>query len=119
MDPVSSGESTGEDFASDPASDQGPRKRCRLAGSSSDGRGFRRLLHLFRVTRRRHDGDERDVAMLEHLHVVGNRDVAEMLRVADLETGQVDVDRLGDGIRRAIDLKRMLDDVHRAAALSW
>ena len=59
------------------------------SGGSSSGSSssFGRGLHFFGVARRRHDGDQRDVAVLQHLHVRRQLDVAQVLRIVDLEAG--------------------------------
>src|SRR5262245_66261584 len=69
-------------------------------GGGSSG-GFGRCLHLFRVARRRHDGDEGVVERADHAHVRRQRDLAQVLRIIDLEARDVNVDRFGDVLGRA------------------
>src|SRR5215831_7685966 len=59
-------------------------------GGGSGG-GFGRCLHLFRVARRRHDGDEGVIERADHAHVRRQRDLAQVLRIIDLEARDVDV----------------------------
>src|SRR5262249_60577903 len=62
-------------------------------GGGSGG-GFGRCLHLFRVARRRHDGDEGVIERADHAHVRRQRDLAQMLRIIGLEAPDSDVQRV-------------------------
>src|SRR5262245_41297839 len=86
---------------------------CRRGGS---GGGFGRCLHLFRVARRRHDGDEGVVERADHAHVRRQRDLAQVLRIIDLEARDVDVDRFRDVLGRANHLDRVGHGIDGAAA---
>src|SRR5262249_46717036 len=93
----------------------GFRGSGRRGGGGSGG--FGRRLHLFRVARRRHDGDEGVIELAHDAHVRRQRDLAQMLRVIDLETRDIDVDRFRDVLGRANHLDRVGDGVDGAAAL--
>src|SRR5215831_14273050 len=67
----------------------GFRGSGRRGGGGSGG--FGRRLHLFRVARRRHDGDEGVIELAHDAHVRRQRDLAQVLRVIDLETRDIDV----------------------------
>src|SRR4051812_49888053 len=58
-------------------------------GRGSGGSGLGGGLHFFGVARRRHDGDQRQVNARNRLHPFGEFDVAQMLRIVDLELGDV------------------------------
>ena len=96
---------------------QSRRCRRRRCGCRRCRGSIRRRLELFGVAGRRHDGDEGRVAMHDRAHVRRQLDVAQVLRVADLETRDVDVDRFRDRVRRAHHLDVVGDDVDGAAAL--
>src|SRR6516164_9356777 len=99
--------------------------RCRALGgnagfrgggrSGGGGGGFGRRLHLFRVARRRHDGDEGVIELTHAAHVRRQRDLAQVLGVIDLEARDIDVDRFRDVLGRANHLDRVGDGVDGAA----
>ena len=74
-----------------PARRREPRLRPAASGGSSGSSGrssggsFGGRLHFFRVARRRHDGDQRLIEPADHAHVRRQLDLAEMLRIVDLE----------------------------------
>src|SRR5262245_25351572 len=84
-------------------------------GGGSGG-GFGRCLHLFRVARRRHDGDEGVIERADHAHVRRQRDLAQVLRIIDLEARDVDVDRFRDVLGRTHHLDRVGHGIDGAAA---
>src|SRR6516165_10529840 len=68
-------------------------------GSSGGGSGgFGLRLHFFGVARRRHHGDEGYVAAGDGAHAFGQRDVAQMSGVVDLEIADIDVDAGWNGV---------------------
>ncbi len=89
--------------------------------SSSGGRGrssgVARSALFFGVARRRHDGHERQVDVRGRLHAFRQLDVAQMLRVVDLELTDVDLDRKRNGFRLHDHRDGVGDDVDGAAAL--
>src|SRR6476661_7159406 len=84
---------------------------------SSSGSGLGGGLHFFGVARRRHDGDQRQINARNRLHAFREFDVAQMLRIVDLELGDVDLDVIRNLLRLDHDVDRMGDHVHGAAAL--
>ena len=82
--------------------------------SSGGGSSFGGRFHFFRIARRRHDGDQRDVAAGDHAHAFRQRDVAQMLGVIDFELADIDVDGGRDGIGRAAHLDGVGHDVDTA-----
>ena len=86
---------------------------CGCGGSS----GFRSRFQLFRVARRRHDGDQGLIGPADHAHVRRQLDLVEVLGIVDLQPADIDIDRFRDGIGRAHHLDRVGDDVDGAAAL--
>src|SRR5205085_6296394 len=89
-------------------------------GRGSGGRGGGGLgggLHFFRIARRRHDGDQGRIGALHHAYVRGKRDVAQVLRVVDLEAGNVDVERFRNVVGGTLHFDGVGDDVDGAAAL--
>src|SRR5205823_12041530 len=73
--------------------------------------------HVFRIARRRHDGDQGRIGALHHAYVRGKRDVAQVLRVVDLEAGNVDVERFRNVVGGTLHFDGVGDDVDGAAAL--
>src|SRR4029079_12055217 len=65
----------------------------------------------------RHHGNERHVVTADHLDVWRQGDVAQVLRVVDLQPGNIDIDRFRNGLGRADHVDRVIDDVDGAAAL--
>jgi hypothetical protein len=94
-----------------------PRPETRRSSRCSRHSRFRSRLELFRVARRRHDGDERRIDALDHAQGRGQRDVAQVLRIVDLKARDIDLDRFRNLLRRALHLDRVGLDIDRAAAL--
>src|SRR3954470_19827503 len=91
----------------------GTSRRSSSTRSRSSSRGFQ----LFGVAGRRHDGDEGRVLGGQRLYAGRQLDVGEMQGVADFERTDVSLDELRDVLHAALELDRMRNDVHGAAAL--
>src|ERR1700730_14450316 len=95
------------------------RRPGRCSGGSR-GRGgggsFGVGLYFFRIARRRHHGDQGDVAGGDDAHSFRQGDVAQVLGIVDLELADVDVDAGWNGVGAAAYLDGMGDDADRAAA---
>jgi hypothetical protein len=95
------------------------RRRCGGSGSrgSRGGSRFGGGFDFFRVTRRRHHRDQRDVAARDHAHAFWQLDVAQVPRMVDVETRNIDLDSGRNGVRPAAHFDAVGDDRHGAAAL--
>ena len=88
---------------------------CGSGGGS--GCSFGGGLHFFGVAGRRHHGHQRHIGRADDADALGQRHFVEMLGMADVELGNIDVDRFRNGVGRAHHLDGVGDDIDRAAAL--
>src|SRR5947207_12629263 len=97
------------------------RNHTRFRGGSgsrsSDSGGLGGGLHFFGVARRRHDGDQGQVNARNRLHAFGEFDVAQMLRIVDLELGDVDLDVIWNLFRLDHDVDLVSYNVDSDSAL--